>query len=155
MSIIGCGINPARCFRPALKHSDMEDHWVISADSWRFASEIPLIHFADLFYSRCTGWASVWWYSSSFYLWFPSLRMQNFSTRRSVLLNSPEDENDACESNSSPGLSQWAKHWTTCSILTSLFVICTFVNCISDVQICFKRVIDIFCIALSVFVIVF
>ncbi len=51
-------------------------------------------------------------------------RPQNFSTRRNVLLHGPEDDNHAGETpgegNSSPGPSQWPKHWTTCNILAFL-----------------------------------
>lgn len=47
-------------------------------------------------------------------------RKYNFSTRRNVLLNGPEDENNVVEitreDNGSPGPSQWPTHWTTCYI---------------------------------------
>lgn len=43
-------------------------------------------------------------------------RAQNFSVRRNVLLNGGEGENDAVEisgeGSSSPGPSEWPKHWT-------------------------------------------
>ncbi|XP_035527303.1 aquaporin-1-like [Morone saxatilis] len=87
----GCGINPARSFGPAVIRGEMKDHWVY----WLG----PM----------CGGTAAALIYD---FLLCP--RMQNFRTRWNVLLNGPEDENDAGEiireGNSSPGPSQWPKN---------------------------------------------
>lgn len=57
------------------------------------------------------------------FLLYPQSR--NFSTRRNILLHGPEHENYAAEpireDNSSPGPSQWPKHWTTCDISALLW----------------------------------
>ncbi|XP_070700550.1 aquaporin-1-like [Pempheris klunzingeri] len=90
ISFTGCGINPARSFGPAVIRGEMENHWVY----WLG----PL----------CGGIAAALIYD---FLLCP--RIQNFRTRRSVLLNGLEDENDAGEirreDDTSPGPSQWPK----------------------------------------------
>uniref|UniRef100_A0A3Q3X0T8 Uncharacterized protein n=1 Tax=Mola mola TaxID=94237 RepID=A0A3Q3X0T8_MOLML len=80
ISFTGCGIYPARSFGPALIRSEMENHWVISADT-------PLIYNLPL---------------------VPQTR--NFSTRRDVLLNGPQDESNTGKATAAQGPSQWPKH---------------------------------------------
>ncbi|XP_044076353.1 aquaporin-1-like [Siniperca chuatsi] len=91
ISFTGCAINPARSFGPALIRSEMKNHWVY----WLG----PM----------CGGIAAALIYD---FLLYP--QTQNFSTRMYILLNGPQDENDAVEitgeGSSSPGPSQWPKH---------------------------------------------
>ncbi|XP_070775530.1 aquaporin-1-like [Enoplosus armatus] len=91
ISFTGCGINPARSFGPALINSEMKNHWVYWLGPMCGSIAAALIY--DL-------------------LLYP--RTPNLSTRWYVLLNGPENENDAVEitgeGNSSPGQSQWPKH---------------------------------------------
>ncbi|XP_051260674.1 aquaporin FA-CHIP-like [Dicentrarchus labrax] len=91
ISFTGCGINPARSFGPAVIQGQMTNHWVY----WLG----PM----------CGGTAAALIYD---FLLCP--RRQNFRTGWNVLLNGPEDENDAGEilgeGNSSPGPSQWPKN---------------------------------------------
>lgn len=118
----------------------MENHWVISA-VWSSKTLFYLLSSVD----DC-GWSAlsfqVYWLgpmcagiaAALIYDFLLCPRTHSLNTRRSVLLNGSEIENNAPElreGNSSPGPSQWPKHWTSCNILTHLQTTC-------DLKICIK-----------------
>ncbi|XP_028282627.1 aquaporin-1-like [Parambassis ranga] len=91
ISFTGCGINPARSLGPAVIQGKMDGHWVY----WLGPMSGGIA--ASLIYD---------------FLLYP--RTHSFRSRIDILLNGPEDENNAAEiseeDSCTPGPSQWPKH---------------------------------------------